>query len=147
MEKRVFHKKPVRVIGIIIIIIFAGYFFFFVIFPFMLIGPPCSLYYIHNCGTQNHTLSICVNDSTNKTILFQSYNIQPDQSISYNRGFGWYPTVTLTPFTWVEGKYTFYVVLDGNISFSHTTNVQYTQTIWITIDFMGKLLEIGEAWV
>ena len=147
MDKRIPNKKPLRVIGIIIIVLIAGYLFFFVVFPFMLIGPPCSLYYIHNFDTENHTLAISVNDSTNKTILFQSYNIQPDTSISYGRGFGWYPTVTLTPFTWVGGKYTFYVVLDGNVTASHTTNVQYTQTIWIEIGFMGKPLEIGEAWV
>ena len=147
MDKRTLKKTLFRVIGILTLVIIVGYFFFFAVFPFMLIGPPCSLYFIHNSGTENHTLTISVNDSTNKTILFQSYNIQPDQSISYNRGFGWYPIVTLTPFTWVEGKYTFYVVLDGNSTASHTTNVQYTQTIWITIDFMGKPLEIGEAWV
>jgi len=147
MEKRIPKKKLIRVIGIIIIIIIVGYFFLYAIFPFMLIGPPCSLYSIYNFDTENHTLTISVNDSTNKTILFQSYNVQPDMYISYNRGFGWYPIVTLTPFTWVEGKYTFYVVVDGNITASHTTNVQYTQTIWITIDFMGKPLEIGEAWV
>ncbi len=147
MDKRTSKKKLLRIIGILTFVIIVGYFFFFAVFPFMLIGPPCSLYYIHNSGTENHTLAISVNDSTNETILFQSYNIQPDQSISYNRGFGWYPTVTLTPFTWVEGKYTFYAVLDGNITASHTTNVQYTQTIWITIEYEGKPLEIGEAWV
>ncbi len=134
-------------LGLIMIIILGGYFIFNVVFPFMLIGPPCSLYYIHNFDTENHTLTISVNDSTNTTILFQSYNIQPDKSIHYDRGFGWYPTITLVPFTWVEGTYTFYVVLDGNTTASHTTNVQYTQTIHIEIEFQGKPLEIGEAWV
>ena len=104
MDKRTPKKKLLRIIGILTFVIIVGYFFFFAVFPFMLIGPPCSLYFIHNSGTENHTLTISVNDSTNKTILFQSYNIQPDQSISYNRGFGWYPIVTLTPFTWVEGN-------------------------------------------
>jgi len=147
MNKSLANKKPLRIIGIIVIILAAGYFFFFIVSPFVLIGPPSPLYYIHNFDTQNHTLTICVNDSTNKTILFQSYSIQPDESMSYDRGFGWYPTVTWTPFTWSEGTYTFYVVLDGNIVASHTTNVQYTQSIWIEIGFAGKPLEITEVWV
>ena len=131
----------------IVIIVIAGYFFFFMVFPFMLIGPPCPLYYIANSDAQNHTVAIRVNDSTNKTIFFHSYVIHPDEDIEYNRAFGWYPTMTWTTFTWVEGKYTFYVVLDGNTTASHTTNVQYTQTIWIRIGFMGKPLEICEVWV
>jgi hypothetical protein len=147
MDKGILKKKLLRLIGMIIIIIIAGYFIFFVVFPLMLIGPPCSLYGIHNFDTENHTITISVCDSTNKTILFQSYNIQPDKAISYNRGFGWYPTVTLVPFTWSEGNYTFYAVLDGNITASHTTNVQITQTISIHIGFMGKPLEMGEVWV
>jgi energy-coupling factor transporter transmembrane protein EcfT len=148
MDKKILKKKLLRVIGIIIIVIIVGYFFFFALFPIMLIGgPPTSLYYIHNFDTENHTLTISILDSTNKTILYQSYNVQPDMHISYNRGFGWYPTVTWTPFTWAEGKYTFYAVLDGNITASHTTNVQITQTIAIDIGFEDIPLEIGEMWV
>jgi hypothetical protein len=67
--------------------------------------------------------------------------------INYNRGFGWYPTITLTPYTWAEGKYTFYAVLDGNFTASHTTNVQITQTIRIDIGFNDIPLEIGESLV
>lgn len=147
MDKRAPKKKLPRIIGMIIIILIAGYFFFFAVFPFMLIGPPTPLYYIYNFDTENHTLTISVIDSNKKTILFRSYNVQPDKGISFDRGFGWYPTMTWTPFTWAEGKYTFIAVLDGNITASHTTNVQITQTIWIEIEFMGKPLEIGEAWV
>lgn len=110
-------------------------------------GGPTSLFFISNHGTKNHTIAITVVDSTNKTVLSQSYNIQPDSTIQYERGFGWYPTVTSTPYTWSEGKYTFIAILDGNITASHTTNVQITQTIWIEIGFMGKPLEIGEGWV
>jgi hypothetical protein len=147
MDTGILNKKLLRVIGIVIIVIIAGYLFLFALFPFMLIGPPCSLYHIYNFDTENHTLTISINDSTNKTILFQSYNIQPDKGISYDRGFGWYPTITLAPFTWSEGKYTFYVVLDNNYTSSHTTHVQYTQTICIQIEFEGKPLEIVEGWV
>jgi hypothetical protein len=147
MEKRTTKNKLLRVIGIIIIVIIEGYLVFFAVFPFMLMGPPTSLYGAHNFDTQNHTLIISVIDSNNKTILFQSYNIQSDTSIEYNRGFGWYPTITLTPFTWAEGKYTFIAVLDGNITASHTTNVQITQTISINIEFMDRPLEISEIWV
>ena len=147
MEKRIPKKKLIRVIGIIIIIIIVGYFFLYAIFPFMLIGPPCSLYSIYNFDTENHTIKVSVNDFTNKTILVQTYNIQPDTDISYERGFGWYPTITLIPFTWSEGNYTFYAVLDGNFTASHTTNVQITQTINIDIGLSDIPLEIGESWV
>ena len=138
--------KPIYLLGIITLIIISGY-LFLLIFPYMFIDRPTPLYYIRNTDTKNHIIAIKIVDSTNKTVLSQSYNIQPDTSIDYDREFGWYPTITLTPFTWVEGKYTFYAVLDGNITASHTTYVQYTQTIWITIEFEGKPLEIGEAWV
>lgn len=101
----------------------------------MLAGPPTPLFYIHNFGTTNHTITLSVLDSANKTILFQSYDLQPNADIEYRRGFGWYPTITMTPFTWSEGNYTFYVVLDNTYTASHTTNVQITQTIAIKIQF------------
>jgi hypothetical protein len=135
------------VFGIITVVIIEGYLVFFVIFPAIIIGGPTDLYFIANHDTKNHTIVIKVLDSTNKTVLLKSYNMQPDTIIQYARGFGWYPTVTWVPVTWSEGNYTFIAVLDGNITASHTTNVQITQTIWIEIGFMGKPLEIGEAWV
>jgi hypothetical protein len=148
MDKRIPKKKLLRVIGIIIIVIIVGYLFLFALFPIMLIGgPPTSLYSIYNFDTEHHTITISILDSTNKTILYQSYNVQPDMYISYNRGFGWYPTLTWTPFTWAEGKYTFIAVLDGNFTASHTTNVQITQTISIDIGLSDIPLEIGELWV
>jgi hypothetical protein len=147
MDKRISKKILLRVIGIFTIVIIVGYLFLFVLFPMIIMGGPTSLYFIGNHDTKNHTIVIKIFDSTNKTVLLQSYKMQPDTTIQYARGFGWYPTVTWTPFTWSGGKYTFIAVLDGNFTASHTTNVQITQTIWIDIKFMGKTLEIGEAWV
>jgi hypothetical protein len=147
MDKRISKKILLRVIGIFTIVIIVGYLFLFVLFPMIIMGGPTSLYFIGNHDTKNHTIVIKILDSTNKTVLLQSYKMQPDTTIQYARGFGWYPTVTWTPFTWSGGKYTFIAVLDGNFTASHTTNVQITQTIWIDIKFMGKTLEIGEAWV
>ena len=147
MDKKLLKRKLLRIAGICTIIILLVYLNLFVILPAIIMGGPSSLFFISNHGTKNHTIAITIIDSTNKTVLFQSYNIRPDMTIQYERGFGWYPTVTWTPYTWSEGKYTFIAVLDGNITASHTTNVQITQTIWITIEFMGKPLEIGEGWV
>ena len=148
MDKGALKKKLLRVVGIFTIIIMVGYLFFFVIFPAIVMGGPTSLYFIGNHDTKNHTIVIKVLDSTNKTVLVQSYNIQPDTTIQYARGFGWYPTVTWTPYTWSQGKYTFIAVLDGNFTVSHTTNVQITQTIWIEIRHsVSQPLEIGEGWV
>lgn len=126
--------KPIYLLGIITIIIIAGYFLLFVIFPCMLTGGPTSLYYISNHDTKNHTITINILDSTNKSFLSQSYNIQPDKSIQYDREFGWYPTINWwTPFTWSEGEYTFIAVLDGNFTASYTTEVYFTQTICFDI--------------
>ena len=144
MDKRITKKKLIRVIEIITIVIIVYYLLFFVILPAT--NGPTSLYFISNHDTKNHTIVIKVMDSSNKTVLLQSYNMQPDSTIEYARGFGWYPTVTWLPYTWSEGNYTFYAVLDGNITASHTTNVYMTHTIWIDIEFMGNPLEIGEVW-
>jgi hypothetical protein len=94
-----------------------------------------------------HTLTITILDSANKKIFVHSYHIQPNTSIRYIRGLGWYPTITCTPFAWSEGTYTFIAVLDGNFTVSHTTNVQPTQTISIEIGFRDIPLQIGEVWV
>ena len=147
MDNKLLKRKLLRIAGICTIIILLVYLNLFVILPSIIMGGPTSLFFIANYDTKNHTIAIKVVDSTNKTVLSQSYNIQPDSTIQYARGFGWYPTVTWTPYTWSEGKYTFIAVLDGNITASHTTNVQITQTIWIEIGFTGNPLEIGEAWV
>ena len=114
----------------------------------MLIGGPTSLYYISNHDIKHHTIAIKILDSTNKTVLLQSHNIQPDKNIHYNRGFGWYPTITWTPITWSEGEYTFIAVLDGNFTASHITEVFITKTIWIQIKpGDSEPLEIGEMLV
>jgi len=137
--------KPIYLIGIITFIIISGYLFLFVIFPCMLTGGPTSLYYIRNSDTKNHTIEIKIVDSTNKTVLSQSYNIQPDKNIQYDREFGWYPTINWwTPFTWSEGEYTFIAVLDGNFTASHITEVYFTQTICFRIkQSYSKPLEIS----
>jgi len=148
MDKRIPKKKLLLIIEILTIVIIVGYLFLFVIFPMMIMGGPTSLYFTANQDIKNHTIIIKILDSANKTILLQSYKMPPDTTIQYDRGFGWYPTVTWTPFTWSEGKYTFYAVLDGNYTVSHTTNVQITQTISILISSNdSKPLEIGEAWI
>jgi len=147
MDTRTPKKRLPRVMGIIIIVIIESYLVFFVILPAIIMGGPTTLYFIANSDDKIHTIEIKILDSSNKTVLLQTYNIQPETTIHYARGFGWYPTMTWVPFTWSEGKYTFIAVLDGNTTATHTTNVQITQTIWIQIGFMGEPLEMGEGWV
>lgn len=141
-------KILLRVIVILTIFISIGYLFFFVIFPAIIMGGPTSLYFIANNDTTNHTIVIKVIDSANKTILSQTYSMQPDTTVQYARGFGWYPTVTWAPFTWSAGNFTFVAVLDGNYTASHSSNVQITQTIFIEIRKNDSPpLKITEAWV
>ena len=133
--------------GLVALIILGGYFFFFFLFPVLMIGAPTPLYGTYNFGTEPHTLSIKVLDATNKTLICRTYLVQPDADIEYPRGIGWYPTITLAPFTWSEGTYTFIATLDNNTTVSHTTAVQITQTVSIDIDFFETPLEIKEIWV
>jgi hypothetical protein len=142
MDKKPLKQKLLRIISIIVIVIFIFYLFLFAFFPVLLVGLPGPLYSAYNFDTENHTLTISVLDSTNKTILFQSYNIQPDKSIKYDRVFGLYPTITWTPFTWSEGKYTFIAVLDSNYTASVTRNIHMYETISIHIQFEDTPLEI-----
>jgi hypothetical protein len=147
MDTRISKKKLLRIIGIVLFVIIIGYLFVFVWFPIMLIGPPTPLFSIHNFDSENHSLTISIRDSTKRTIFVESYTVQPNQSVHHTRGFGWYPTITWTPFTWSAGEYTFSAVLDDFYTASHTTNVTITQTIAIRIKFMDTPLEIGEIWV
>ena len=139
-------KKLYRILGIFAIIVLLGYFVVFVFFPMMISGPS-SLYFISNHDIKNHTIAIKILDSHNKAVLHQSYGMQPDSTMQYPRGFGWYPTVTWTPLTWSEGTYTFNAVLDNGYTISHTTNVQLTQTIFISITSNAMTpVEISEVW-
>jgi hypothetical protein len=147
MRTKSLKNKLLRSTAIVTIGIVLGYLFFFVWFPLVMIGAPTSLYSIHNFGTKNHTLTIKILDSTNTTVLVKTYDVRPTMSITYDRGFGWYPTATWTPFTWSEGEYTFSAILDQVYTASYTTHVQITQTIAIHIDFMDTPLEITEVWV
>ncbi len=148
METKAGKKTLRRVMMIVAGIVGVGYLFFFVIFPVIIMGGPTSLYYIANQDTTNHTIEITVLDSSDKTVLTQNYSMLPDASVHHSRGFGWYPTVTWTPFTWSSGNYTFIAVLDGNYTASHSTNVQITQTIFIVITKHDiPPLEIREGWV
>jgi hypothetical protein len=130
------------------IVLVSIYLLFFVVFPFTLMGGPTSLYFIGNRDATTHNLTLKITDTSNKTLLSNTYIIDPDTTRDYARGFGWYPTPTLTPITWSQGEYTFTATLDGNHTISHTTTIQPTQTIWITITSNPlEPLKIGEAWI
>jgi hypothetical protein len=123
-------------------IVIAFYLIFYVILPLIYPGFT-SVYYIHNGDSESHIFSVKIINTTNKTILNQTYEIQPNSSIHYDRGFGWYPTISLTPITWSEGTYTFIATLDANQTKSLTTDLFYSYTIWININ-PDSSLEIGK---
>lgn len=116
-------NRMIIAVGIITFIILFGYLFFFLIGPIMLVGPPCSLYYIFNSTNENHTVIIEIFDENNISMLKETYNLLPDTRVKYDREIGWYPKISWSLITWSDGIYTFYVNLDNNYTEWYTTDV------------------------
>ena len=110
------------------------YTFFYVVGPILLVGNPLPLYTIKNEDNRSYKVEISIVDSkSNKTLLKKDYYLKPYETVSYERTFGWYPSVTWYPITWPEGCYEFRISLNGKVVKSYTTCVYPYKTVQIYI--------------
>jgi len=130
MEK---HSRFLIFVGIAALIILFGYLFLFLIGPIMLAGPPCSLYYITNDSTEDHTIVVEIFDENNISVLKEAYNLSPGKYVKYDRGIGWYPKTSWYLITWSDGTYIFYFSLDNKYSEKYTMDVFPTCSVNIEL--------------
>lgn len=93
---------------------------YFVVFPFLLVGPPTSLFYIENNDLQNHEVTVEVFDSHNESVFKESYELAPGGRIAQPKSLWllirWSMPLSKGKYTyWAEGEYEFKVNLDGEI--------------------------------
>lgn len=105
-------NKILTSVGIVVLVAIC----FYVIFPFFLVGPPLPLYRIVNGDINDHEVFIEVLDPHNKSILKETHNIGPKESISCPKPF-------LLKFMWPEGEFTFEITLDGEITETFETDI------------------------
>ena len=105
-------NKILTSVGIVVLVAIC----FYVIFPFFLVGSPLPLYRIVNEDINDHEVFIEVLDPHNKSILKETHNIFPKDSISRPKPF-------LLKFMWPEGEYIFKITLDGEITETFYTDI------------------------
>ena len=105
-------NKIIIGIGIVIVAVVS----FHIIFPFFLVGSPLPLYYVQNEDDNSHEVVIEVFDPHNISILKETHDLSPKDSIEH-------PKPSSLKFTQVEGDYTFKVTLDGEITETFETEV------------------------
>lgn len=104
------YQKIFIFLGILILILLS----YFVVFPFLLVGSPTSLFYISNEDLQSHEVTVEVFDPHKESIFRETYELAPEEQI-------WQPKPMWLIFRWLmpwsergaEGKYEFKVILDG----------------------------------
>lgn len=55
---------------------------YFVVFSFLLVGPPTSLFYIENNDFQSHEVTVEVFDSHSESVFKESYELAPGGRIT-----------------------------------------------------------------
>jgi len=130
-------KKKVIILIISLLLIFIGYYFFFLVFPLMMVGPPCHVYSIGNYDNITHNITVEILDEKNNSVFLKQYSIQPDQRVDYDRQVRWYIPLSSEYITWSHGTYTFHFTVDNNISKSITTKIWTHQTIGVWLYLQG----------
>ena len=126
-------RRIIVIIGVISLIL-SGFISFFIIFPMMILpSEPASLFYISNHDDMNHTVSVEIFDSENNSIFFESFEMEPNDFISFDRGLDWCPKNTFYWLFWSEGSYYFFITLDDSFNGSHYTELYPLKSVWITI--------------
>lgn len=121
------------VVCITVFILLCGYLFFFLVGPFILAGPPLSLYYITNRSAENHTIIVEIFDEKNNSVHEKTYNISPEEHVSYERRIGWEPKISLFLITWSDGTYNFHFTVDNKYSEWYTTGVSPSCGLYIRL--------------
>jgi hypothetical protein len=108
------YQKIFIFLGILILILLS----YFAVFPFLLLGPPTSLFYIDNEDLQSHEVTVEVFDSHNESIFKETYELAPEEHISQPKPL-WLLLRWSMPWSkgkyiyWSEGAYEFKIILDG----------------------------------
>ena len=95
---------------------------------------PAELFYIHNWDDMNHSVTVEIFNSENKSIYLESHDIKPDAYIKVDRGFDWCPKNRFYWLFWDEGSYTFNVTLDDTYNKSHYIELYPRVSVFIRID-------------
>jgi hypothetical protein len=110
-----------------------------------ILGPePQPLFYIFNSDDDlNHTVTVEIFNSDNKSIYYESFDVKPDDNIKIDRGFDWCPKHMFYWFFWDEGSYTFNVTLDNTYNESYHADLYPVMSIWIDVYSYKAPLYIG----
>ena len=129
------YRKILIFLGILILILLS----YFVVFPFLLVGPPTSLFDIYNNDLQSHEVTVEVFDSYNESIFKETYELAPEERIAQPKSswllFRWsMPWSKGKYMYWAEGEYEFKVILDGEITDTYRTLPHPWNSVIIDID-------------
>lgn len=100
----------------------------FIGMPFLLIGSPLPIFSIDNKDVNEHKAVIEIFDSTNKSVFKKTYELAPEDRVSQPK-----PTWLILQLSIPPGdkeEYTVKVILDDNLTKTHSIRVE----LWNTVD-------------
>ncbi|MDY9928096.1 hypothetical protein [Methanosarcina sp.] len=116
----------------------------FVVVPYLIAGPPTSLFHVQNHDVGVHELRIEIYDSKNSSVLDETYKLSAGEEVYHAKPFRF----RVPGFEIVD--YTFKFTLDNRITETYSTNIQPWNTIEVELyaNYVeGQPLLIGETTV
>ena len=104
---------------------------YFVVFPYLLVGSPEPLFYIHNNDLQNHEVTVEVFDSYNESIFKETYELSPEEHILRPK-----PSWLLLKLYFLPGdkeKYTVKVTSYDNLTETRLVEFQLWNTVHVEL--------------
>lgn len=124
-------KKVILIIITLSIILFL--YLFYLVFPLILVGPPCSLYYIYNNDNKTHNITVEIFNENHISIFEHSYQLGSNESVSYKREIRWHFPFPSMFITWDDGLYTFNFTVDKNVSNQITRDINQYESISVDL--------------
>jgi hypothetical protein len=121
-------------IVIVLCVLFLGIYLFFLVFPLLLVGSPTSVYFVGNEDDNTHNLTVEIFDEQNVSVLKETYVLDANESIFYNREVRWYFPFPSSFVTWSDGLFTFSFTVDNSVTNQITREINQYVTVAVDIE-------------
>lgn len=127
------NAKNLVISGIIILL---AALFLYISLPFIFMGPAAPFFVIHNHDVKSHEVIVEVFDQNNKSIIYETYRLEPEDDFSQARPFS-------LQFQREKREYTFKVTMDKQITSVVKMEIPHSHTL-VNIRLYNKDYESGE---
>jgi ABC-type dipeptide/oligopeptide/nickel transport system permease component len=119
----------IKKILFIIVVVIIGLYLFLQFTPFIIVGPPCPVYYIGNEDVIPHNITVEIFDEKNISVFSKYYTIESDSNIRFDRELQYNFPFPSKIVTWYDGKYTFNFTVDNNSSNEITRDINQYMSV------------------